>query len=78
MTTICQTLKERVADETKTPLDAAFIDSLIMTANNNDRTPEDLWVRWRTYVQTCEGYDQSPVFREFCDWNKLAGAGPLA
>ena len=74
----CQTWQERLADEAKTPLDGAFVHSLLMTASNNERSVDDLWVMWRTYVQTCEGYDQSPTFREFCAWNKLAGAGPLA
>lgn len=75
---LCQTWQERLDDTTKTPLDGAFIESMVMTAVNNDRAVDDLWIIWRTYTQTCEGYDQSPTFREFCRWNKLASAGPLA
>lgn len=74
----CQTWAERLEDTTKTPLDGAFIESLILTAYANERDVEDLWIMWRSYVETCEGHDQSPLFREFVDWNKLSGAGPLA
>jgi len=75
---MCQTWQERLDDSTKAPLAAEFIETLELTAQANQRDVEDLWIMWRTYTQTCEGYDQSPVFREFCSWNKLAGAGPLA
>ena len=49
-----------------------------MTAGASSKRVDDLWIMWRSYVETCEGYDQSPVFREFVSWNKLAGRGPLA
>lgn len=75
---LAQTWEERLNDGGKTPLAAEFIESLARTAADNERAVDDLWVMWRTYTQTCEGYDQSPTFREFCSWNKLAGAGPLA
>ena len=74
----CQTWAERLADPDKLQLDGAFVESLALTAVQNERAIEDLWVMWRTYVETCEGYDQSPTFREFCAWSKLAGAGPLS
>lgn len=76
--TKCQSLKERLDDEEKVQLDSAFVESLALTAVKNHRMIEDLWTMWQAYVQTCEGHDQSPTFREFCDWNNFIGAGPLA
>ncbi|MBS3927761.1 MAG: hypothetical protein KGZ55_03500 [Sphingomonadaceae bacterium] len=73
-----QTFAQRVADPDKATLDGSFVESIVMTAANNERTADDIWAMWIEYVRTCEGYDQSPVFREFCNWNKLAGAGPLS
>lgn len=74
----CQTWAERVEDTEKVPLDGAFIETLMLTAYANERDVEDVWIMWRSYVETCESRDQSPVFREFCQWRKLTGAGPLA
>lgn len=75
---LCQTWKERLEDKTKAPLAAAFVESLARTGIQNGKDVSDLWIMWRTYTQTCEGYDQSPTFREFCSWNKITPAGPLA
>lgn len=73
-----QTWQERLTDKQKLPLSTAFIESLELTARANERTVEDLWEMWQTYNDTCDAHDQSGTFREFCSWNKLAGAGPLA
>lgn len=73
-----QTWDQRLDDTTKPALSALFIESMLLTARNNERSVDDLWTMWSSYVKTCEGFDQSPVFREFLSWNKLAGAGPLA
>lgn len=75
---LCQTFHERLDDESKPPLDGAFIESLMMTAYRNARPVDDVWVMYRTYTQICESADQSPTFREFVAWNKLVGAGPLS
>lgn len=74
----CQTWQERLNDADKAPLAAAFVESLVLTAHANKKTVDDLWVMWREYERTCEGYDQSGTFREFLAWNKLEGRGPLA
>lgn len=72
------TWQERLTDKSKIPLDITFVESLLLTARNNEREVEDLWGMWQEYADRCAGYDQSATFREFCSWNKLAGAGPLA
>lgn len=74
----CQTWTERLNDTNKLTLDAAFIESMMATAARNNKTIDDLWIMWRTYVETCAGHDQSPVFREFVEWHQLIGAGPLS
>ena len=73
-----QTWAARVKDPEKLKLAPAFIGSLALTAVANARTINDLWLLWQKYVKDCEGYDQSPHFREFCSWNELAGKGPLS
>lgn len=72
------TWQQRLAGAGHVPLDVAFIESMVLTARANEQVVDDLWERWLEYERTCAGYDQSPTFREFCSWNKLAGAGPLA
>lgn len=77
-TDMTQTWEQRLEDKTKTPLAPAFVESLALTAFQSGKNVNDLWIMWRSYEQTCEGYDQSPTFREFVAWNKLDGRGPLA
>ncbi len=73
-----QTFAERVADPTKAALSCAFMESIVDTARNNDRHEDDVLALWNEYCERCLSADQSPVFREFVTWYKLAGAGPLA
>ena len=55
----------------KTPLHANFIDFIREIASINNKHEDAIYDLWRDYVAKCDGYDQSPVKYEFCQWYKL-------
>lgn len=66
-----QTFQERINDTNKVQLSDGFIHKIKATASLNNISTEDVWQKWVTYSNYCRNADQSAIFSEFCDWNKL-------
>lgn len=50
-----------------------FTEALKKVAEANGKTEAEIRALWDKYAKSCEGFDQSPVFPEFLQWNNLKG-----
>lgn len=71
------TFKQRIEDTKKTPLAKSFIIFIRGIAIENDKSEDVIYRLWKEYCAKCQGYDQSPVKYEFCQWYKLQSTDGL-
>lgn len=50
---------------------------LVEVGKPSGKTPEQVWALWRSYCNTCQSFDQSPVQFEFLEWHRDELAAPI-
>lgn len=66
-----QTFEQRINDTNKTQLAESFIHKIKATASATKKSQDEVYQMWCAYSATCKNADQSALFSEFCEWNKL-------
>ncbi len=66
-----ESFEERVNNQNKVALCDDFKQKILFTAMDNGLRTNAVYQLWVKYTEDCKNFDQSPIYSEFKEWNKL-------